>query len=82
MFSPFDIFLAETGGSVRWLEAAATLEDAKARVQELAVRSPGEYLILSQKTGNKLTIKFDGVDEAPGPSGGERAGLPHDSNVS
>jgi hypothetical protein len=80
MFPPFDIFLTEAGGSVRWLEAAATLENAKARVQELAVRSPGEYLILSQKTGNKLTIRVDGVDEAPGE--GERAGLPLDSTVS
>jgi len=62
---PFDIFRTETMG-VLWLESAATLEDAKARVQELAVRSPGEYLLLNQVTGNKLTIKLDVVDGAPG----------------
>jgi hypothetical protein len=60
----FDIFQTETGGSVRWLEAAKTLEDAKARVQELALRSPGEYVVLDQKTGNKLVINSDAVDAA------------------
>jgi len=61
MTLPFDIFQSETSGSVRWLEAVATLEEAKARVQELAVRSPCEFLIFSQKTGMKLSIKVDGV---------------------
>jgi hypothetical protein len=65
MTPPFDIFQLETHG-MQWLGSAATLEDAKARVQELAVRSPGEYLLLNQKTGNKLVIKLDGVDGAPG----------------
>ena len=46
MIYPFDIFQTETRGSVRWLEAAKTLEDAKARVQELALRSPGDYVVL------------------------------------
>ena len=40
MIYPFDIFQTETGGSVRWLEAAETLEAAKARVQELALLTP------------------------------------------
>jgi hypothetical protein len=66
MTPPFDIFQTETSGGVRWLEAAATLEDAKARVEELAARSPGEYLLLNQKTGNKLVIKLNGIDRAPG----------------
>jgi hypothetical protein len=59
-----DIFRVETSG-VLWVESAATIEDAKARVQELAVGSPAEYIVLDQKTGNKLLIKLDGVD-APG----------------
>jgi hypothetical protein len=58
---PLDIFRVETGG-VRWLESAATLEDAEARVQELAVRAPAEYLVLNQKTGERLVIKLDGVE--------------------
>jgi hypothetical protein len=65
MVDPFDIFQTETVGSLRWVEAAKSLEDAKARVQDLALRSPGEYIILDQKTGNKIAIKSEGVDDAP-----------------
>lgn len=53
-----DVFRLETGG-VLWLESAATLESAKARVQELAVYSPGEYLVVDQKTGDKHVITLD-----------------------
>jgi hypothetical protein len=58
----FDIFRTETNGGVLWIESAATLESAKARVQELGKRSPGEYLLLNQETGNKLVIRLDGVN--------------------
>jgi len=33
------------------------LERAKARVKVLAVSSPGEYIILNQKTGEKISIR-------------------------
>jgi hypothetical protein len=56
-----DIFRLETSG-VLWVESAATLEDAKARVQELAVGSPAEYLLLDHHTGNKIVVKADGGD--------------------
>jgi hypothetical protein len=56
-----DVFRLETGG-VRWLESAATLEGAKARVKELALHSPGEYLVVDQKTGDRHVITLD-VDE-------------------
>jgi len=56
-----DVFRLETSG-VRWLESAATLECAKARIQEFAVRSPGEYLVVDQRTGNKHVIRLDGVE--------------------
>jgi hypothetical protein len=59
-----DIFRVETSG-VLWVESAATMEDAKVRVQELAVRSHAEYILLDQKTGNKLVIKPDGGDSGP-----------------
>lgn len=52
---PFDIFRTQAQG-VLWLESAATLEGAKARVQELAVHGPGEYLLLNQITGKTITI--------------------------
>jgi hypothetical protein len=59
-----DIFRVETSG-VLWVESAATMADAKARIQELAARSQAEYVLLDQKTGDKLVIKPDG--------GGQRA---------
>jgi hypothetical protein len=65
---PFDIFLTQTEG-VLWLESAETLEGAKARIQELAARSPGEYLLLNQVTGNKLTIKPSATYGAPDLNG-------------
>jgi hypothetical protein len=52
----FDILKVESGG-VRWMEGAADLERAKARVKLLAASSPGEYIILTQKTGEKISIK-------------------------
>jgi hypothetical protein len=61
--APFDIFRTEINGGVLWIESAATLEDAKARVQELGMRSPGEYLLLNQETGNKLVTRLDGVND-------------------
>ena len=62
MTIPFDIFRKEGSGKVLWLGAAATIEDAKARVREIAVRAPGEYLILDQQTGNKHLVQDDGAD--------------------
>jgi len=52
----FDIFQNEADGSVLWRGTAATLEEAKARVQELTASTPGLYIILSRQTGSKLII--------------------------
>ena len=60
-----DIFQVESGGSVRWLKTANNIEEAMARVQDLGLHSPGEYIILDQQTGNKLVI-----------TAGEGAGAP------
>jgi hypothetical protein len=56
MMPPFDILKVESTG-VRWMEAVADLERANARVKVLAISSPGEYVILNQKTGEKISIK-------------------------
>lgn len=69
MSIPFDIFRTETKGGVLWIGSAATVEEAKARVLELATRSPGDYFLLDQKTGKRLVIQLDGLNEAPGRSG-------------
>lgn len=57
MIPPFDIFRVSDGGHPLWLEPASTLEDAKVRVQELGASHPGEYLIFSQKTGHKISLR-------------------------
>jgi hypothetical protein len=76
MIPPYDIFRMEPNGSSCWLQAVSTLDDAKARIQAMAAISPGEYLIVSQRTGNRLVMKFNGPDEAansfpPSSQGGE-----------
>ena len=52
MFAPLDVFRME-GGVYIWKAAAESFELAKLAVQRLAAISPGEYMIFSQKTGNK-----------------------------
>jgi hypothetical protein len=62
MVAPFDIFRFHETGGLLWLETAAELEGAKQRVAELMLATPCEYVIFSQKTGHKLSIKpSDGV---------------------
>lgn len=56
MSKPFDIFRLDRAG-VRWLESAESLDRVKTRIHELAVSSPGEFLLLDHKTGNQQVIK-------------------------
>jgi hypothetical protein len=51
-----DIFRKDPSGLL-WIEAVQTQEEAKIRVQELAASVPGEYLIFSQGTGNRLPVR-------------------------
>lgn len=39
------------------MEVAPDMERAKARVKVLMVSSPGEYLIMNQKTGERVSVK-------------------------
>jgi hypothetical protein len=55
----FDIFQVEAE-SVVWRGAAATLEDANRRIQELA-SSPADYIVWNRHTGDKLTVKSGGL---------------------
>lgn len=52
----FHIFKVQRDGSLRWVEAAGDMESAKTVVEELAVASPGEYVI-SNMSGEKISIK-------------------------
>ena len=57
MVAPFDIFRVDEPDGMLWIEAAAELEAAKARVAALMQTTACEYLIFSQKTGHKISIK-------------------------
>ena len=62
MIAPFDIFRVDAPDGMLWIEAVAELEAAKARVTALMQVKPGEYLIFSQKTGRKISIRPPNVD--------------------
>jgi hypothetical protein len=63
MLEPLDIFVKMEDGTYVWKAAANTFELAKSTVQRLATTSPGEYMIFSQTTGNKIVVKRDGLSE-------------------
>ena len=57
MITRFDIFRFDSSNEMLWIEAVADLDIAKARVAALTRAKPCEYLIFSQKTGHKISIK-------------------------
>jgi len=57
MIAPFDIFRVEAPDGMLWIEAAADFDIAKARLAVLMLVKPSEYLIFSQRTGHKISIK-------------------------
>ena len=59
MFYPLDIFKTDSDGGVLWRGAVESVEAAKVRIQKLALSSPGEYLILDQKTGQRVLVTPD-----------------------
>jgi hypothetical protein len=61
MTLPFDIFRVD-GEGVRWLQAAATIEEAKAHIAK-AGGAADEYWLLNQVTGNKIVLKIDSTEE-------------------
>ena len=57
MLDPFDIFKVERNGSVRWVRAIPDLERAKSYVVKiLVIAAPADYLILNQRTGERVII--------------------------
>jgi hypothetical protein len=55
MIPPIDIFRMVDGALVRQ-EPSPSVDDARIRVQQLGAIKPGEYVIFSQKTGNKISV--------------------------
>lgn len=67
MIAPFDILRIDGNGDLMWVEAAPDLDTAKARVRAMGSSSPGKYVILSQRTGNKLPVEVDHSGQLYGP---------------
>ena len=63
MLPPLDIFFKRDDGTYVWKAPAESLAHANAKIKELAAVSPGEYMIFSQTTGNKLIVKPDASPE-------------------
>jgi hypothetical protein len=63
MVAPFDIFLVLPNKELRWVEPSKTLAEAMARVGQLG---PGDYVIFSQTTGNKMSVKVPASKEEYG----------------
>ena len=53
---PFCIFKLQGDGSLHFVEALPTLDDAKARVREIDELWPGEYGIENVGTGERLFV--------------------------
>jgi hypothetical protein len=51
MNSKFDIFANRRDGSPMWIKSVETLEEAEACLTDLALLSPGEYFIYSERQG-------------------------------
>lgn len=62
MIAPFDIFRTDKSGTLLWCGEAKTLDEAKERVATLMAAEQTEYVIFSQKTGNRMVIQPDGTN--------------------
>ncbi len=48
--APYDILKKDALGNPIWVEAVEDLRKASVRIDELALRSPGEYIVFNQQT--------------------------------
>ena len=53
----FDIFRIEKNGDLTRVETAPNLEAAKLRIDELGGVQPGDYLIFSIPSGDRIIIR-------------------------
>jgi hypothetical protein len=74
MFHPLDIFKTESDGGVLGRGAAETWVAAKACIKELAISSPGEYLVLDQHTGDNVRMTLPDTSTQAGSVGVFTAG--------
>ncbi len=53
--APYDILKKDALGNPIWVEAVEDLRKASVRIDELALRSPGEYIVFNQRTKQIVT---------------------------
>jgi hypothetical protein len=58
MKKPVDIFWFGESGPV-WVEAAQTMERAKACLDVLPLKTSGGYAVVDQRTGNRMSFEPD-----------------------
>ena len=58
MIDSIDIFRSESSG-VLWIESAKSVACAEARIRQLALSCPGEYIVLEHATGKTYVIKTE-----------------------
>jgi hypothetical protein len=54
MQTAYDLLRRDSEGNFAWLEAANDLAAARIRLQELASRAPGKYVLFDQQTQQVL----------------------------
>jgi hypothetical protein len=59
VIAPFDIFRTAKDGQLMWCGTAASLDEAKTKVHELMASEKTDYVIFSQKTGNRLVVQAE-----------------------
>src|ERR1700732_5606645 len=65
MEPPFDILRKIDVVNFEWVEVVRDLQTAEARIQELQARSPGEYVVFSQRT-QQIVGRFNSLMAGPG----------------
>jgi hypothetical protein len=63
---PFDILKRIDGLNFEWIEVIRDLQAAEARIHELQVRSPGEYVVFDPRT-QQIVCRFNTL--IPGAGG-------------
>jgi hypothetical protein len=53
--APYDILRKDLFGNPIWVEAVEDLQKATVRIEELALHSPGEYIVFNQRTSQIVT---------------------------
>jgi hypothetical protein len=64
MVTSLDIFRIESG-DLRWCEAVANMETAKARIKKLALSSRGSYFIFDQRSGQRIHVRVESGHHGP-----------------